>query len=301
MLIIQNNIINKTTKEMNTYIIASLIVVQSTIIYYLVRKWLEKDKTKEKYVPSSTWTCNGIPIIPGYPHIEKSMTALTLAPKFVNWLTKVLAKKEMNISAVTVTDIDWFAPKPTPNKLGFVKYTLGATDPKTDRKIPSTIIFGRGNSVAVLIIVKVLYPQQDYLIKDKQYVLLCEQMRAPIGQKMKEICAGMMDSEGNIASVALKEVQEETGFIINHIDELIPLQKIIPSPGACDEEIELYAWITAISLREFEEKKRKIYGNKSENEEIQLSFMELNDYINGGAELTGDVKGECAISRYMKL
>jgi hypothetical protein len=287
---------------MNTSIIvSSLIIVQSTIIYYFVIKWLEKDKNKDKYVPSSTWTCNGIPVVPGYPHREESMTALTVAPKFVNWLTKVLAKKEMKIRAVTVTDINWFAAKPTPEKLGFVKYTLDATDAKTDKKIMSNIVFCRGNSVAVLIIVKVLYPQTHDHIKDKQYVLLCEQMRVPVGERIKEICAGMTDAEGNIASVALKEVQEETGFIINHVDELIPLQKIIPSPGACDEEIELYAWITAIPLREFEEKKKRIYGNKSENEEIKLSFMELNDYINGGAELTGDVKGECAISRYMKL
>lgn len=286
---------------MNNSIIVSLIVVQSTIIYYFVVRWLKKDKTKEKYIPSSTWTCNGIAVVPGYPHLEESMTALTVAPKFVNWLTKVLSKKQMNIKKITVTDINWFAAKPTPEKLGFVKYTLDASDAKSDKQIMSNIVFCRGNSVAVLIIVKVLYPQTHDHIKDKQYVLLCEQMRAPVGERIKEICAGMTDAEGNIASVALKEVQEETGFIISHVDELIPLQKIIPSPGACDEEIDLYAWITAIPLREFEEKKRKIYGNKSEHEEIQLSFMELNDYINGGAELTGDVKGECAIRRYMKL
>jgi hypothetical protein len=286
--------------QITEYITTLLFVVKATIISYFVRKWL-KSLEKDKYVPSSTWTCNGITVVPGYPHLEESMTALTVAPKFANWLTKVLAKKQMNIHKITITDINWFAAKPTPEKLGFVKYTLDATDIKTDKKIMSNIVFCRGNSVAVLIIVKVLYPQTYDHIKDKQYVLLCEQMRAPVGERIKEICAGMTDAEGNIASVALKEVQEETGFIISHVDELIPLQKIMPSPGACDEEIDLYAWITAIPLREFEEKKKRIYGNKSENEEIKLSFMELNDYINGGAELTGDVKGECAIGRYMKL
>lgn len=285
---------------MNTSIIASLLVIQATIIYYFVRKWLYPTG-KDKYIPSSTWTCNGIMVVPGYPHLEESMSALITAPKFVNWLTKVQAKKQMNINKITITDINWFAARPIPDKLGFIKYTLDATDAKTDKKIMSNIVFCRGNSVAVLIIVKVLYPQTSDHIKDKQYVLLCEQMRAPVGERIREICAGMTDAEGNIASVALKEVQEETGFIINHVDELIPLQKIIPSPGACDEEVELYAWITAIPLREFEEKKKKIYGNKSENEEIKLSFMELNDYITCGAELTGDVKGECAIRRYMKL
>jgi len=286
-------------ENMKISLTASLLVVQASI-YYFVIKW-SNPTGKLKYLPSSTWTCNGIPVVPGYPHLEESMTALITAPKFANWLTKVLSKKQMNIKNITVTDINWFSAKPTPEKLGFVKYTLDATDAKTDKKIMSNIVFCRGNSVAVLIIVKVLYPQTDYHIKDKQYVLLCEQMRAPVGERIKEICAGMTDAEGNIASVALKEVQEETGFIINHVDELIPLQKIIPSPGACDEEIDLYAWITAIPLREFEEKKKRIYGNKAEHEEIKLSFMELNDYINGGAELTGDVKGECAISRYMKL
>lgn len=242
-----------------------------------------------------------INIIPGYPHLKASMNALTAAPKFTRWLKKIMDKKEVKIKSITITDINWFSAKPDPLKLGFVKCTLDATDAKTNEKIMSNIVFVRGNSVAVLIIVKVLYPMNDYGFKDKQFVLLCEQMRLPVGQRIKEICAGMVDAEGNIISVALKEVQEETGFIINHVDELIPLKKIIPSPGACDEEIDLYAWTTAISYHDFKEKQEKVYGNKKENEEIRLSFMELNDYINVEAELIGDVKGECAIRRYMQI
>ena len=55
---------------------------------------------------------------------------------------------------------------------------------------------------------------------------MCEQMRLASGARRKEICAGMMDDQGNIASVVLKEVKEETGFDIKHRDELIELGHI---------------------------------------------------------------------------
>lgn len=280
-----------------TNIISALAFIITSIASAAIYNYTKNTK----YLPSGTWSCNGINIIPGYPHLEVSMNSLITAPKFVKWLQKMLDKNEVDIRSITITDINWFSAKPNPLKLGFVKCTLDATDTKTGGKIMSNVVFIRGNSVAILIIVKVLYPSNDYGFKDKQFVLLCEQMRLPVGQRIKEICAGMVDAEGNIISVALKEVQEETGFVINHIDELIPLKTIIPSPGACDEEIDLYAWTTAISYHDFIEKQKRIYGNKNENEEIRLSFIELNDYINVEAEYIGDVKGECAIRRYMQI
>jgi len=255
-----------------------------------------------KYVPSGKWTCNGVQIVPLNAEIEKSLDALTVAPKFVNWLQTILNTGELIVQTVTVTDINWFSAKPDPLKLGFVKCILtDAVDAITGKKIMSNIVFIRGNSVAVLIVVKVLEKTavQDITpVQSKKYVLLCEQMRAPMGKKVKEICAGMTDAEGNIMSVVLKEVQEETGIQIKHIEELWPLGTIMPSPGACDELIYLYAYNTVMSKKEFEEKQQKLYGNAEEHEEIQLQFVEINEYENTVLEETGDVKGECAFRRW---
>jgi len=283
----------------------TFIISCATIVYasYNFRK-----NQNAKYVPSGKWTCNGVQIVPLNAEIEKSLDALTVAPKFVNWLQSILNTGELFVQTVTVTDINWFSAKPDPLKLGFVKCVLtGAVDAITGKKVMSNIVFIRGNSVAVLIVVKVLdnTPVQDKTpvqcktsVQDKKYVLLCEQMRASMGKKVKEICAGMTDAEGNIMSVALKEVQEETGIQIKHIEELIPLGTIMPSPGACDELIYLYAYETVMSKKEFEEKQQKLYGNAEEHEEIQLQFVEINEYENTVLEETGDVKGECAFRRY---
>lgn len=277
-----------------TFIISCVTILGASYNY-------RKNKNS-KYVPSGKWTCNGVQIVPLNAEIEKSLDALTAAPKFVNWLQTILNAGELVVPTVTVTDINWFSAKPDPVKLGFVKCILtDAADAITGKRVMSNIVFIRGNSVAVLIVVKVLntiVAQDITPVQCKKYVLLCEQMRAPMGKKVKEICAGMTDSEGNIMSVALKEVQEETGIQIKHIEELVPLGTIMPSPGACDELIYLYAFETVMSSNEFEEKQQKLYGNAEEHEEIQLQFVEINEYENTVLEETGDVKGECAFRRY---
>jgi 8-oxo-dGTP pyrophosphatase MutT (NUDIX family) len=150
--------------------------------------------------------------------------------------------------------------------------------------------------VAILILVKVLHKDIE---NDKKYVLLCEQHRLPIGKKAKEIPAGMMDADGNIISVALKEVKEETGFNICHVDELQSLGPYYASPGGLDEEIYLFAWTTVVSAMVFEEKQNQMYGLAEENEEIKLSFVELEEFKTKTMYKIGDAKAEIALSRYL--
>jgi 8-oxo-dGTP pyrophosphatase MutT (NUDIX family) len=130
-------------------------------------------------------------------------------------------------------------------------------------------------------------------------VLLCEQYRLPIGSKAKEIPAGMMDAEGNIVSVVLKEVKEETGFDIKHASELQALGSYFASPGGSDEEIKLFAWTTAISETEFQKKQERVYGLAEENEEIKLSFVELQEFKTQFVYEIGDAKAEIALFRYL--
>jgi len=254
----------------------------------------------KKYKPSRKWfmhvTANIIvEIIPKHEHLEDQMDALILAPKFINWLKK-FDQEQIQMRSVTITDIDWFSATPNPLKLGFVKCSSEAYDYDTGKKIVSNISFIRGDSVAILILAKVLNKDSK---KDKEYVLLCEQHRLPIGRKAREIVAGMMDAEGNILSVGLKEVKEETGFDIKHKSELQALGSYFASPGGSDEVIHLFAWTTAISQADFDEKLARMYGCALENEEIKLSFVELDEFKKRTVFSIGDAKAEIALSRYL--
>ncbi len=256
-----------------------------------------------KYVPVNKWFIdtekNGyIQIIPKYVHLEDQMDALVKAPKFINWLNK-FDPNQITLRSVTITDLDWFSPPNTvynPLKLGFVKCQSEAYDFNTGKKIISNISFIRGNSVAILILVKVLNTGDG---KKKDYVLLCEQHRLPIGQKAREIVAGMMDADGNIISVVLKEVKEETGFDIKHESDLQNLGPYFASPGGSDEAINLFAWTTSISEAEFQKKQKKMYGCAAENEEIKLSFVDLKEFKAKTVYEIGDAKAEIALSRYL--
>ena len=266
--------------------------------YKLYRKHI----SSKKYVPFEQWFIdtdkNGyIQIIPKFPHLEDQMDSLIKAPKFLNWLNN-FDPEEITLRSVTITDLDWFSKGFDPLKLGFVKCSSEAYDFKTGNKIMSNISFIRGNSVAILIMVKVMSTKNKKL--DKEYVLLCEQHRLPICQKAKEIPAGMMDAEGNIVSVVLKEVNEETGFDIKHADELIALGSYFASPGGSDEEIKLFAWHTEISEQELEEKQNKMYGCAKENEEIKLSFVELEEFRTKTMYEIRDAKAEIALSRALE-
>ena len=261
---------------------------------------LYKYYKNKKYVPSSKWFIltekNGnIEIIPKFKHLEHQIDALIKAPKFISWLNK-FDPEQIVLRSVTITDIDWFSERYEPSKLGFVKCASEAYDFNTGKKIASNIAFVRGNSVAILILVKVLHKDSE---NDKEYVLLCEQHRIPIGKKTKEIVAGMMDSDGNIISVGLKEVKEETGFDISYTDELQSLGSYYASPGGLDEEIYLFVWTTAISATDFEEKQKKMYGLAEENEEIKLSFVELEEFKTTTMYNIGDAKAEIAFTRYL--
>jgi 8-oxo-dGTP pyrophosphatase MutT (NUDIX family) len=272
-------------------LITGLIILGSVLYKYYKNK---------KYEPSSKWFIltgkNGnIEIIPKFKHLEDQIDALINAPKFISWLNK-FDPEQIVLRSVTITDIDWFSKGYEPSKLGFVKCASEAYDFKTGKKIMSNISFVRGNSVAVLILVKVLHKDNK---NDKEYVLLCEQHRLPIGKKAKEIAAGMMDSDGNIISVVLKEVREETGFDISHADDLQSVGSYFASPGGSDEEIYLFVWTTAISATDFEEKQKKMYGLAEENEEIKLSFVELEEFKRSTVYEIGDAKAEIALTRYL--
>jgi ADP-sugar diphosphatase len=236
----------------------------------------------------------GIRIFSGFLHLDRILEAIVNAPKFKNWIDKLIDARTIQITEFTVTDCDFFGPV-VPERLGFVKGFGNPIDIRTGQKVPSNIVFIRGGSVAVLIIVKVINPNNTFTKK----IILCEQVRFPTGKCLIEACAGMLDdkvADSQVLGVVFNELKEEAGFIVK-AHELIPLGKIIPSGGGCDEEISLFAWETTISYDEFIQKQNTVFGDSQES--IKLRCFDFNSFDDALDEI-GDVKAECAWRRYLR-
>jgi ADP-ribose pyrophosphatase len=68
-------------------------------------------------------------------------------------------------------------------------------------------------------------------------VLLVEQERPPVGQRLLEVPAGLMDGAEPPEDTARRELLEETGYAAG---ALIPLGRLYPSPGVMTELLHLF-------------------------------------------------------------
>ena len=227
-----------------------------------------------------------VPMYSDIDNIQSQIPIIIESNKFKNYIQKIntefIQPKFIRIDAVK-----WFCKLSdiAPNKLGFLFMEVTAIDKRTGLLIPG-VVFLRGDSVGISIYVEVIKQEKTPLCgslrpkkPNEKYALLTKQIRIPCGDFIYEITAGMVDGEGNIAGVAIKEIEEETGLKVPNIEELIPLgNPIIPSGGGCDETIQLYHWNVKVTEQQFIEMQTKIYGEKKENETIRLEMVPLNIY-----------------------
>lgn len=130
----------------------------------------------------------------------------------------------------------------------FIKLEADAFDEQGNKMHGITLL--RGHAVAILPVIR--YNGEDHL-------LLVEQPRFPSGERHSlEIPAGMLDDSEDPAEVACKEMQEETGLIVQKEDliNLLPADSsasegLIISGGLMDERIFLYALEREVSGDEF--------------------------------------------------
>jgi ADP-ribose pyrophosphatase len=68
-------------------------------------------------------------------------------------------------------------------------------------------------------------------------ILLVKQLRYPLGRRIIELPAGKLSAGEDSQAAALRELEEETGYLAHSIEKLTSIHT---SPGFCDEELHIY-------------------------------------------------------------
>ncbi|KAL0212154.1 hypothetical protein RCL1_005780 [Eukaryota sp. TZLM3-RCL] len=213
-------------------------------------------------------------------------TVLSSDP-FQLWLSEL--DSDVELHNIHFQSVDRFGPR-----IGFVKFKADVSVKGV--KVPG-IVFCRGPAVAIFIILE---------CEGKEYVLLVEQARIPVGKsKVLEIPAGMIDERGVFKGTAAQEVQEETGIVINE-EHLVDLYETVsnsrgasfpglyPSPGGCDEYIKLFLYKKHISSQDFSDLNGRLAGLQDHGEVITVKLVPLEDVV----YVTNDAKALSALLLY---
>lgn len=276
-------------------IIAAYILIGLCYVYVF---GLFIETLKEHYLFKNTkkiYFYKNVKVYSNLEHIYKNLEALINAPKFMNWIDKIIKEDEFQLIAFEVTDMDFFGP-PIPEKLAFYKGKLEATN-KKGVKVASNICNNRGGCTAILIVVTAKIGEAQ-----KKLVAMVEQDRLPSGGQRIECVAGMKDLvTGSVKGPVIKEILEE--LPIDDIKEddsrIISLGKIWPSPGWSDEEIDLWAGEFEIDEEKYNYLKAGTFGEGA-HEVIKVHFYEYDNFPEI-LQTIGDVKSECAFWRFKVL
>jgi len=276
-------------------IIAAYILIGLCYVYVF---GLFIETLKEHYLFKNTkkiYFYKNVKVYSNLQHIYKNLEALINAPKFMNWIDKIIKEDEFQLIAFEVTDMDFFGP-PIPEKLAFYKGKLEATN-KKGVKVASNICNNRGGCTAILIVVTAKIGETQ-----KKLVAMVEQDRLPSGGQRIECVAGMKDLvTGSVKGPVIKEILEE--LPIDDIKEddsrIISLGKIWPSPGWSDEEIDLWAGEFEIDEEKYNYLKAGTFGEGA-HEVIKVHFYEYDNFPEI-LQTIGDVKSECAFWRFKVL
>jgi ADP-sugar diphosphatase len=238
-----------------------------------------------------------------FPAFKNWLQTLKASMKRQKWSTHTFFKTPYHLRSIKIQSFD----KHPKGHLLFVKLNAEISN-EDGEKLPG-IAFLRGGSVAVLMIVR---PSDS---PDERYVIMTEQARIPAGSLcFKEIPAGMIDAEENFAGAAAKEIEEEVGLKLNAKD-LIDMTKLAtqqdstvrediqdamyPSPGGCDEFINIYLWERVRDRLEIENLKNKLRGDRAAMENITVTLEKYEKLLEVGAR-DGKTLAAWSLYEYLK-
>ncbi|WP_221393046.1 NUDIX hydrolase [Dyadobacter sp. NIV53] len=177
------------------------------------------------------------------------------------------------------------------NGHGEVLFSLLYTDATTPEgnKIPP-ICFLKGEVVCVLICFIDVQTREKYL-------LLVQQRRICDGSMTFEHPAGMLDSESDAASVAAREVWEETGIAIEK-EQMVKLNTdpYYPSTGTSDEAMYLFYCELELSTEQIQTYHNQTMGLLSDHEYIHTYVVPFAE----GHKLITNVNGILLDYMYLK-
>lgn len=186
------------------------------------------------------------------------------SPQFNDWKSK--QDPAFIYHSIVVDAVTMFGPNP-----GLIHITTDVTfnDMRSKR-----VAFIRGGAVGVLLKLK-------SKLTSKIYVIFVRQPRNAVGSRdLIEIPAGMLDgATGTLKAngVAVKEIKEETGIDIER-DDLVLLASGYPSPGGCDEWIDLYE-VNLLANDDFiQGLVGKHTGELGSDEQITLGIAEYTEF-----------------------
>lgn len=224
-----------------------------------------------EYLKTCHYTYRGIRITTNSPLVRPSFEVICIAPKFTQWLDR-FPLDQFNLVSIMITDVNFFAKVPTPDKLGFLKFTCEVYS-KSGEPVDG-IVFLRGDSGGILII-----PEDEH---GERYVLLTEQPRIPTCGMKEEIVAGMFDQlsgEIMVNDVLKKEIMEETGLVLDTSDPTYEkLGCYTLSGGGCDENIHLAVWRPIVTRERLFDMKGRIYGDENSNEKIRIHVYKYDTF-----------------------
>lgn len=268
------------------YIISHLLVAALYVGCSICRGCMYLQKKSytfySEYLKNCCYTYRGIKITTNSPLVRPSFEVICNSPKFIQWLDR-FPLDQFNLVSITITDVNFFSKVPSPDKLGFLKFTCEVYT-KSGEPVDG-IVFLRGDSGGILII-----PEDE---NGRRFVLLTQQPRIPTCGMKEEIVAGMFDDlSGSIMvnEVLKKEILEETGLTLDTSDPTYQkLGQYTLSGGGCDEDIHLAVWRPMVSSQEMKKMKVRIWGHENSNEKIQIKLYNYSTFADELSRI-GDAK-----------
>lgn len=124
-------------------------------------------------------------------------------------------------------------------------------------------------------------------LDDAGQVVLVRQYRHPVGRRLWELPAGLMDVSGeDLAAAAARELAEEADLIAGRIDVLVDLHS---SPGFSDEVVRVFL---ARDLTEVPAERR--HARDEEEADLQVIRVDLDEAVR--MVLAGEITNAAAVA-----